>query len=414
MKTVLRALVLLALALPLLAVVAVFLAVQDTRRVPAGAPPGPADIERVRQFLSATDLRLPGTGLRTAVLDEPDLARLLDQVAWRLARGAFRVSLQPGVASLQASVELPVNPFGRYLNVDAAVRETGDLPRFEHLMLGRLPIPAWLADAVLREGLHRVVATGQGAFAAGVIEHVAIGRGRLSVSFRWDDEIAQRARSVLVAAPQQERLRAYQTRLAATVAGAASPVSLGQLLPPLFRLASERGADGDIAAENRAAIVILAFYVLGKDTAAISTGAWPQAAPRRVTLAGRDDFPKHFLVSAAVAAEAGSALADAIGLYKEIDDSKVGSGFSFNDIAADRAGTRFGELAVQSQARAHALSQAVAAGVKESDFMPYVADLPEFMPQSELLRRFGGVDGAGYRRMMASIESRIAALRLLR
>jgi hypothetical protein len=140
---------------------------------------------------------------------------------------------------------------------------------------------------------------------------------------------------------------------------------------------------------------------------------WARPAPRTVTLAGRDDFPKHFLISAAIAAEAGSELADVIGVYKEIEDSRRGSGFSFNDIGADRAGTRFGEEASRSAERARRLARALASGVKESDFMPDVADLPEFLPEAEFVRRFGGLDGPGYKRMMARIEARVAALPLL-
>jgi len=133
-----------------------------------------------------------------------------------------------------------------------------------------------------------------------------------------------------------------------------------------------------------------------------------------VTLAGRDDFPKHFLISAAIASEAGSPLADAIGVYKEIDDSRGGSGFSFNDIGADRAGTRFGEVASRSPERARKLARALAAGAAESDFMPDVSDLPEFMQEAEFKRRYGGVGGPGYARMMATIEARVASLPLLR
>ena len=196
----------------------------------------------------------------------------------------------------------------------------------------------------------------------------------------------------------QARLRAYHDRLVETVAKAPNKVSLAALMPPLFRTVLERGAGGDVAAENRAAIVVLAFYANGTGLAAIAPAAaqWPQAARRTVTLAGRDDFPKHFLISAAIAAEAGSPLADAVGLYKEVDDSRGGSGFSFNDIGADRAGTRFGEIASQSPERARKLAQALASGVKESDFMPDVADLPEFMPEAEFKRRYGGIGGPGY------------------
>jgi len=104
-------------------------------------------------------------------------------------------------------------------------------------------------------------------------------------------------------------------------------------------------------------------------------------------------------------------LADAVGLYKEIDDSRGGSGFSFNDIAADRAGVRFGESAAKS-ATAHKLQTRVTDGINESDFMPATADLLEFMPEAEFKRRFGGIEGSEYKKMMAEIERRIAALPL--
>jgi uncharacterized protein YfiM (DUF2279 family) len=168
-------------------------------------------------------------------------------------------------------------------------------------------------------------------------------------------------------------------------------------------------------AENRAAIIVLAFYANGKGLAEIVPAArqWPQPFRRRVTLAGRDDFPKHFLISAALAAEAGTPLADAIGVYKEVEDSRGGSGFSFNDVAADRAGARFGEVASNSPERARQLARALAAGVQESDFMPEVADLPEFVQEADFARRYGGIGGSGYNRMMATIEARVASRPLL-
>jgi hypothetical protein len=139
--------------------------------------------------------------------------------------------------------------------------------------------------------------------------------------------------------------------------------------------------------------------------------AWRRPVQRTVKLNGRDDFSKHFLISAAIAAEAGSPLADAIGLYKEVEDSRGGSGFSFNDIAADRAGTRFGELAVKAPRK---LQAALAAGARERDFMPDVSDLPEFMPEAEFKRRYGGIGAPAYRKMMAEIETRIGACALFR
>src|SRR5262249_3675661 len=143
--------------------------------------------------------------------------------------------------------------------------------------------------------------------------------GRLIATYQWNDQIVTRARAVLVSPEDQARLRAYHDRLVDEVARAPKEVSLATLMPPLFRLALERGATADPARENRAAILVLAFYANGKGLGAIIPAAsqWVQPRHCTVTLAGRDDFPKHFLISAAIAAEAGTPLADAVGVYKE-------------------------------------------------------------------------------------------------
>jgi hypothetical protein len=56
----------------------------------------------------------------------------------------------------------------------------------------------------------------------------------------------------------------------------------------------------------------------------------------------------------------------------------------------------------------------LAGGVQEADFMPDVADLPEFMNEADFARRFGGVGQPAYAQMMAEIESRVGALRVMR
>jgi hypothetical protein len=416
LKVLFRALVLLLVALPLLGVAAVAMCFQDRPRVVREVQLTAQDIERAKRIVDAQDPRKAGPdGLQTVAIDARDFDLTLNYLASRLGRGAARATLASGDARLEASFELPGSPFGRYVNIDATLRETGALPRLEHLRIGSVPVPAVLADWLMREGLRRLTATDRGQLAADVVAGVRIGEGRLTVTYRWSDDLARRARAVLVEPADQARLRVYQERLAAAVARAPRTISLAALLPPLFQLALDRGAAGDVVAENRAAIVVLAFYANGRGLAEIVPAArqWPLPFRRTVTLAGRDDFPKHFLISAAIAAEAGTPLADAIGVYKEVQDSRGGSGFSFNDIAADRAGTRFGEVASRSPERARQLARALASGVRESDFMPDVADLPEFLQEADFTRRYGGIGGAGYNRMMATIEARVASRPLL-
>lgn len=417
MKFLARAFLLLLIAVPLLAAGAAWLSLQDTPLVAREARLTHEDVEKARRMIERHDPRGAPAGVaRTVRVGERELELMLNYAASRFARGAASVSLRPGAMSLQASVEIPHSPIGPYLNVDALLREGETLPRFDRLRIGALPVPAAVADYGLRLALRRLAATERGALAADVVRGVRIAEGRLELSYVWSGAIEARARASLLPAAEQARLRVYHDRLVAAAADAPAKVSLAALMPPLFATVAERGAGGSAMAESRAALVVLAFYAGGGELAAIAPAAsqWPQPARRTVTLSGRTDFPKHYLISAAIAAAAGSPLADAVGLHKEVADARGGSGFSFNDIAADRAGARLGELASASQARALELARAISKGVRESDFMPDAADLPEFMSQQEFDRRFGGVDGPGYRKMMAAIEARIASRPLLR
>lgn len=86
--------------------------------------------------------------------------------------------------------------------------------------------------------------------------------------------------------------------------------------------------------------------------------------------------------------------------------ARGGSGFSFNDIAADRAGTRFGERAVQQP---HRLQAALAGPMRELDLLPDFSGLPEFLPAAEFRQRCGEVDFPASLRVLANIDARLLA-----
>jgi hypothetical protein len=237
----------------------------------------------------------------------------------------------------------------------------------------------------------------------------------LGIVYRWAGGFSKGMRASIIDKQERERLLRYQSVLAANSIRYEAVMPLSEILPPLVRVAAARSVNGDALAENRAVILVVAFHVLGVSLKRILPEAanWPRAAPQSITLDGRDDFAKHFMASAAIAAYADTMLSDAIGLYKEIEDSLHGSGFSFNDIAADRAGTKFGEKAVISEASALQLQRRVISGLKDADLMPLWSDLPEFMSAMEFKQRFGGIDTPAYHGMMQKIEQRVAALRVL-
>lgn len=399
----------------------VFFAISNEPLVASQANLTPAHIDRAKRLLRSNDPRKAKPGvLRTVTVSQEDLDLALNYLAQQFGRGSSRVVLGEGAATVRVSLMLPANPVGRYLNIDAALAETARFPQFEHLRIGRVPVPAALANALLARGLSRLQGSADYGAAADTIKHVSARNDVLSIVYEWNDAATLQLKTVLVPLDDQERMKTYQARLVTLTSAPKTPreLPLGTLMQSLLTLAAERGAGtgADAAAENRAALIVLTFYVNGKGLNAVvpNAQAWPMPVRRNVTLAGRGDFSQHFTISAALAATAGSPLSNAVGLYKEVDDSRGGSGFSFNDIAADRAGTRFGELAIGSAADIDKLRQLLAKGLRDQDVLPEVKDLPEFMQEAEFKRRYGGIGAPAYLKMMDTIERRIAAMPLYR
>lgn len=414
-----RLLVLVVIVLPLLLAALLWLALDNTPLVASKVAFTPAHIERAQRLLARNDPRRMKPGvLRTIVISEQDLDLAANYLASRHARGSTRIVLQNGAATVRATFELPANPLGRYVNLDAAFTETRNLPQVEQMRIGRVPVPAFLCNWLVRFGLRRMQASEHYSAAADVVKQVSASDGMLKVSFEWNDALGAQLKAALVPADEQARWQAYQALLVELTSrsGRASDVPLEELLVPMLQLAAQRTVSSRATAENRAVLIVLAFYVNGKGLAALVPAAreWPVPVPRVVTLAGRTDFPQHFTISAALAATAGSPLSDAVGLYKELDDARGGSGFSFIDIAADRAGTRFGVVAAASDIGAARLHREIARGLHASDLLPEVQDLPEFLSEPEFRRRYGGIGQPAYQKMIADIEQRIAALPLYR
>jgi hypothetical protein len=419
MRIALRLLLVFALLPVLVALAALAAALQPEPAVVLRAQPDQNDVARAMNILRAHDPRQARAGVVRAVqIDQHEVDVLLNHAGRRWFDTATQVQVDRGAAVVRASLHLPQQPLafmGRWLNVEVRLVETGGLPAVLSWRIGGLPLPPALAEPALAHAAARAGLTPELRLAAELVRRVNFLPQQLAVVYAWQADSTDRVLSALLPPADQQRLRVYNDRLVELTAAAGPQwtTSLAPLLGPLFKLAQERSRDGDAAAENRAVLVVLAVFASGRNLGTVVPAArsWPR--PRRVqlTLAGREDFPMHFLISAALAAEGTGPLSKAIGIYKEVADSRQGSGFSFNDMAANRAGTRLGERAVSQAGHVQAL---LAGGVQEADFMPPVADLPEFMNEADFARRFGGVGQPAYTKMMADIESRVAALPVLR
>lgn len=358
-------------------------------------------------------LLFPGRrdGVPNISLDGGQVELALNYLLTRARLGRARVRLMPDALRVDASLLSPLPALGRFLNVGVVLRPAGQGLGLSHLVVGDAELPAALSRHLVRLALKLAAPTLDPALVDRLLAGMSLNSRAERTTLKWRGadirSVMARARSQLLGLDEGQ-LRAYREALAELAVRRPRP-GFAQVLGELFQLARQRSIQGDPARENRALLIALAEQVNGLG---LGGGAGqPVARLSGLRLAGRGDFVEHLTLSAALAAVAGGEVADAAGLMKEVGDSELGgSGFSFTDLAVDRAGTRLGHLAVVSAAAARRVQATLADQADEALFLPQVRDLPEFLPQAEFRRRFGGVNGAGYADLVREIDRRIDAL----
>lgn len=373
----------------------------------------PQSVAQAKALLAANDpRRLRGGEQREAVIPVALVDDAANHLAGHFTRGRATFTLVDGASQLKMSIPLPGPLQGLYANLSARFAVRDGVPTVDAARIGSLPIPAALPGRLLVRLLSRAGLDAE----RGLLQHALrsadfdAATGTIRLGFVWEAELLDRARAGAFSPAEIARLKDAQGALAALLDHHApgQPLALVKVLGPLFGDPERRSLD-----QRRAMLVILAAYLGEKGLTPILPEArdWPR--PRRVSLiiANRHDSAQHFVISAAIAAWAGSPVANAVGLSKEIDDSRGGSGFSFADLAADRAGTRFGEILSRHGER---LDRALQDGLSDRTLMPQLDDLPEGLPEAEFRRRFGSVDSPAYRKLADAIEARLDALPLYR
>ena len=347
-------------------------------------------------------------------LDEAELNRLLNYAVELRRVSGIAAELTPGVATLTATLTMPPNPFGHYLNVTAEVADVPGGIQIQSLHLGSLPLPGALANWTTRLAHAWLRRDKTYATLADAFSRVNFKENQATLDYRWHPElltqIERKSAELLIAPEDQARMLVYAKHLNSLLKQYPrdSTVPLVRVMSPLFAYAPE--TNGDVRDQNRAALTALGAYLAGISLPRLLEGDSQsiRRSPRvLLSLHGRRDFAEHFVISAALSVNAGSRLANAIGLTKEEEDADKGSGFSFTDLAVDRAGVKLGEHATGNAAAR--VRQQLAAARHDTDLLPDFRDMPEFMPQSEFDRRFGPVDSPRYQRVIERIDARLEA-----
>ena len=130
-----------------------------------------------------------------------------------------------------------------------------------------------------------------------------------------------------------------------------------------------------------------------------------------LSLLGRVDLQKHFVYSMALQLFSTSNASDAMGELKEFfDASNNGSGFSFADLLADRAGTRFAMLATASEMSAMKVQRLLDSASLDRDIMPMIVNLPEGLDQQAFERYYQDINSSQYKSILLNIDKRLALL----
>ena len=392
-----------------------WLALEDA---PAIEPPAEfrrTDLAWVRSLFQRHDPRRQTPDVIQSIqLGEEELNRLLNYAVELRQINGIAAELTPGLATLTATLAVPPNPFGRYLNLTADVADVPGGIRIQSLRLGSLPLPGVLADGVARL-THRWLRRDETyASLADAFSQVNFDENQATLDYRWHPilltQIERKSAELLIAPEDQARLLVYAEQLDTLLERYphGRTVPLFEITAPLFGFAQT--IDGDEAEENRAVLTALAAYLSGISLPKLLEGdsVSIRRAPRvLLSLHGRRDFAEHFVISAAITVNGGSRLANAIGLIKEEEDARKGSGFSFTDLAANRAGVMLGENATGEAAAR--MQQRLADARSDTALVPNFRDLPEFMPQAEFDRRFGPIGSPRYQKLIERIDARLAA-----
>ncbi len=417
-KSLLVLLLLAVFAVPLVIVVT---GIEPEPLIEPGKSLSHQDVERIKQLLKQNDpRRLKQDEVRTLALSERDLNLLLDYSIARTLDINSRVDLYPDSAAVSMTYQLPEKYSGNYLNASVSLSQGDDNLRIDSLELGRISLPGWLLNPALQifhakmlkySDEYREVMQAIGEF--------RLGGDQLVLVYQWRPELAAQLKSssygLLFSANDKDRVLVYYdelSRLAKVFPD--QRVSLDRILPSMFKLAGMRSDErGDPQAENRAMLQTLAMYVMGINVGRfVETRVESGQHKMYLTILDRHDLAQHFTVSAALTVSAGSGLANAIGLFKELDDSRDGTGFSFDDLLADRAGVRLAEFATETEQYAWVLQQRMSGKLSESDFMPPTDKLPPSIMELEFKQRYRDLDSEKYGLVDDEIERRIQRCRV--
>jgi len=369
----------------------------------------PADLKRAKSILHSN--RQAANQLVRLQLTERDLNIAATYLLNLYTDNQTYIKLNTESIHFTICLKLPKNLFGSHLNIQFQLYAPPfRTPKIQDLHIGQLQIPNIYAGLLIEKTIQYTRLKQYLDLISQNLKKFELLPQQLNITYQLPTDTLNKIQKLLTPNLDERALAQYQAILNQAIQqhNPAWRLSLSEILQPLFNLAEQRSTASNAIAENQLVIFIANRYV-NHSSRLLQIPQKNQIMPRyNVYLYKRIDMAQHFMWSAMISASSNSQLAQAIGLEKELNDADRGSGFSFIDLAADRAGMTLGEYATASPEQAMKLQQKMASINSYHAFMPNFLDLPENLSAKAFKIRYQSVYSPQYQRTLQDIDQRIA------
>lgn len=309
-----------------------------------------------------------------------------------------------------------------FVNGHCLLTKTNEVSELDTCKLGNLPIPGALIEALIIESVDLAMGESVAKTVEELIDNSQYSNSALTLKANKDKFFKDKVNDSMSALGDLAAVYTQSSKVSPELVQfytkqieLIQSKQLSDYITILFTQAQERTKNSDAIKENTAIIWALAVKFGHYRFASLMgiNSHKTQQSQHVPLLRGRTDLTKHFIYSAALQQLGEVDIGLSIGEAKELlDSASGGSGFSFPDLAADKAGLKFAKFVTSSTDNAE-FSQAFLKDIEdESSFFPFVHDLPEGFKTKDFERVISSIESDVYKHLEHEIDTRVSALPL--
>ena len=386
--------------------------------------------QQARQFIHRSQKKLYSSGQYvTLSINNREINSLIALVTHAVPQIRGKANISDQGINYAISVKLPKNPLSQYFSFNGQMIPSHEGVSLGTMQIGLLKLPSEVLDYSTEYLLNMILGDNQGSllFQSAKALITTADTAFLhaeppgDIKFRVENlgqRFSQYSSDMNLFADSQQTRHYYQfLHKKGEQFKRQKRISLVHFLNPLFKESARLSINGDARAQNRAAILALGVYLgsanFEKIVGDLDSSSTKSHKLYRVGLATRQDLRLHFVFSAVFKVLADQGFSLAAGEFKELlDTQKGGSGFSFVDLAADRAGAQFAEIATTREPIARRLQQLFVETMDEAELFPPIKGLPEGISETRFNRKFRDLNSPAYLSMEKNIDHRLQQLPL--